>query len=116
MIAGEHVVHCLPGVDDHEAVFWRCGEEDVIARLNVVKPSRCGWDNDAWLKGDGEKTIGRREDYDPAKGGNYFKLVSGSPAESADDITILEGYSGGRLVMRSLLPSQSVAAIRMTCS
>jgi len=27
-----------------------------------------------------------------------------------------EGYSDGRLVMRSLLPSLSVAAIRMTCS
>jgi hypothetical protein len=90
MIAGEHVVHRLPGVDDHEAVFWRCGEEDVIAGLNVVKPSRCGWDNDAGLKGDGEKTVGRREDYDPAKGGNYFKLVSGSPAESADDIVVLD--------------------------
>jgi hypothetical protein len=66
MIAGEHIVDCLSRVDDQEAVFWRCGEKDVIARLNVVNSSRCNWDSDARLKGDSEKTIGGREDHDAA--------------------------------------------------
>ena len=90
MIASEHLVDCLPRVDDHDAVFWRCSEKDVIARLNIVNPPRCSWDNDAGLKGDSEKTIGGREDHDPAQAGNYFKLVPRLPAESADNITILD--------------------------
>jgi len=90
MIAGEHLVDCLSRVDDHDAVFWRCSEKDVIARLNIVNPPRCSWDNDAGLKGDSEKTIWGREDHDPAQAGNYFKLVPGLPAEGADNITILD--------------------------
>jgi hypothetical protein len=66
MIASEHIVDCLPRVDDHEAVLWRCCEKDVVARLNIVNPSRCDWDNNAGLKWDGEKAIGAREDDDPA--------------------------------------------------
>jgi hypothetical protein len=66
MIAGEHIVDCLSRVDDHEAVFRRCGEKDVIARLNVVNPACCNWDNDARLKGDSEKTLGGGEDHDAA--------------------------------------------------
>jgi hypothetical protein len=90
MIASEHLVDCLSRVDDHDAVFWRCREKDVIARLNIVNPPRCSWDNDAWLKGDSEKTIWGWEDHDPAQAENYFKLVPGLPAESADNITILD--------------------------
>src|SRR5690348_7707953 len=88
MIASEHIVDCLPSVDDYEAVFWCCGEKDAVARFNVVNPSRCDRYYDVGLKGDGEKAIEGREDHDPAQGGNYFELVPGSPAESADDITI----------------------------
>ena len=66
MIASEHLVHCLSRVDDNDAVFWCCSEKDVIARLNIVNPPRCSWDDDAGLKGDSEKTIWGREDYDPA--------------------------------------------------
>jgi hypothetical protein len=90
MIAGEHFVDCLSCVDDQDAVFWCCSEKDVIAGLDIVNPSRGSWDNDAGLNGDREKTIGGREDHDPAQTGNYFKLVPGLPAESADDIPVLD--------------------------
>ncbi|HLM90204.1 MAG TPA: hypothetical protein VK284_14505 [Streptosporangiaceae bacterium] len=90
MIAGEHLVDCLSRVDDHDAVFWRCSEKDVIARFNIVNPPRGSRDNDAGFKGDSEKSIWGREDHDPAQAGNYFKLIPGLPAESADDITILD--------------------------
>ncbi len=90
MIAGEHVVDCLPGVDDHDAVFWGGSEKDVIARLDVVNPPRCGWDDDAGLNGDSEKAAGGRDDYDPAEARDYFKLVPWLPAESADDIAVLD--------------------------
>jgi hypothetical protein len=90
MIASEHLVDCLPRVYDHDAVFWRCSEKDVIARLNIVNPPRCSRDNDAGLKRNSEKTIRGREDHDPAQTGNYFKLVPRLPAESADNITILD--------------------------
>ncbi len=90
MIASEHLVDCLSRVDDHDSVFWGCSEKDVIARLNIVNPPRCSWDDDAGLDGDSEKTIWGRKDHDPAQAGNYFKLVPGLPAESADNITILD--------------------------
>ena len=90
MVAGEHLVDCLSSVYDHDAVLWGCREKDVIARLNIVNSPRCSWDNDAGLEGDSEKTIRGREDHDPAQAGNYFKLVPGLPAESADNVTILD--------------------------
>ena len=90
MVAGEHLVDCLSRVDDHDAVFWRCREKDMITRLNIVNSPRCSWDNDAGLERDSEKTIWGREDHDPAQAGNYFKLVPGLPAESADNVTILD--------------------------
>ena len=66
MIAGEHLVDCLPRVDDHDAVFRRRSEKDVITRLDIVNPPRRSRDHDAGLNGDSEKTIGGREDHDPA--------------------------------------------------
>jgi len=90
MIASEHIVDCLSRVDDHDTVFWCRCEQDMVAGFNIVELPRCSRDNDAGLKGYGEKTIGRRENYDAAQGWNYFKLVPGLPAESADDITILD--------------------------
>jgi len=90
MIAGEHIVDGLSGVDDDQAVLRRYGEKDVIARFNFVNPSRCSRYYDAGLEGDGEKTIGGRQDHDPAEGRNYFELIPGLPAESADDFTILD--------------------------
>ena len=90
MIASEHLVDCLPSVDDHDAVFWRRSEKDVITRLDIVNPPRGSRDNDAGLNGDSEKTIGGREDHDPAQAGNYFKFVPRLPPESVDNITILD--------------------------
>jgi hypothetical protein len=90
MVADEHLVDCLPCVDDHDAVFWRRSEKDVITRLDIVNASRRSGDYDAGLNGDSEKTIGGREDHDPTHAGNYFKLVPRLPAKSADNITILD--------------------------
>ena len=90
MVAGEHLVDCLPCVDDHDAVVGRRSEKDVITRLDVVNPPRRSRDHDAGLDGDGEKTTGRREDHDPAQAGNYFELVPGLPAKSADNIPVLD--------------------------
>jgi hypothetical protein len=90
MIAGEHIVDGLPRVDDDQAVFWCCSEKDVVARLNVVNPPRCSRYYYAGLEGDGEKTVGGRQDHDPAEGGNYFELVPRLLAESTDDFTILD--------------------------
>ncbi len=88
MIAGKNIVHCLPRVNDHNAVFRCCREQDMVAGFDIVEPSRCSWDNDAGPQGHGEKTIGSSDNYNGAQGGNYFKLVPGLPAESADDIPV----------------------------
>ena len=90
MIAGEHVVDCLPRVDDHDAVFWRRCEQDMISGFDIVDPSRGGWDDDAGPGGYAEKTAGGGENYDAAEGRNYFELVPGLPAESMDDIAVLD--------------------------
>src|SRR5580704_1700283 len=90
MVAGEHLVDCLPCVDDHDAVFGCRSEKDVITRSDIVNSPRRSRDHDAGLNGDSEKTIGGREDHDPAQAGNYFKLVPRLPAKSADNITILD--------------------------
>jgi hypothetical protein len=90
MIAGEHLVDCLPRVDDHDAVFGRRSEKDVITRLDIVNPPGRSRDHDAGLSGNSEKTVGGREDHDPAQAEDYFKLVPGLPAKSADDIAVLD--------------------------
>ena len=90
MIAGEHVVDRLPRVDDHDAVFRRCRKQDMVAGFNIVKPPGCGWDDYAGLGGHCEMTLGGGENDDAAEGGNYVKLVAGLPAQSADDVAVLD--------------------------
>ena len=88
MVAGEHVVHSLPRMDDDDAVFRRRREQNVVASPDTMLPSRRSWDRDARLTRHGERTIGGAEDNNRAECYNNFKPVPGSPAEGTDDIAV----------------------------
>ncbi len=77
MIAGKNIVHCLPRVNDHNAVFRCCREQDMVAGFDIVEPSRRSRDNDAGPQGHGEKTIGGSDNYDGARAGITSSLSPG---------------------------------------
>ncbi len=60
----------------------------MVASFDIVKPSRCCWDNDVRLKGHGKKAVRGGKNYDAAQGWDYLKFVSRLPAESTDDIPV----------------------------
>ena len=107
MVAGEHVVHGLPCMDDDDAVFWRRREQNVVASPDTMLPSRRSGDKDARLTRHGEQAIGGGEDNNRAEGDNDFNLVPRLPAEGTDDIAVRD--SSGRVYTPNAVQHRGVA-------